>query len=379
MSLAKLHAQTISLKQLELIRLDLPQKATFKSGIGLRKSKETLLVRWTDEEDYVGYGECSCRPDPYYSAEFLDAASTMLQKFVFPFLKNEQTYGDVLTVMRRSRGWTFTKSAVEAAMLSIVQQRGDFQLSDVLQKEPLTHVPVGISLGIYDDPGHFKEVVQQAINDGYQRLKFKISPEVNTANFDAINPLLFDNKTYVGFDANGSFREDSLDTLGYFANTYQVPIEQPTPPGRFDIFREAKNRFPALRVCWDEEVKGIGDLVKLYELGVADELNLKIGRVGGATSSLNIMQYCFDHDIPCWIGGMFETGIGRLQNLDFASYLHQSKAHDMSPSSRYFEEDIIEPSIGMTRGFITVAEAELSAIMEDRIEKYTTNLESVLY
>ena len=75
-----IHTQ-ISLQKLELFSLDLPQKSVFKSGIGIRKSKETLIVKWTDAEGRVGYGECSCRPDPYYSAEFLASAKLLIQHF----------------------------------------------------------------------------------------------------------------------------------------------------------------------------------------------------------------------------------------------------------------------------------------------------------
>ena len=97
----------------------------------------------------------------------------------------------------------------------------------------------------------------------------------------------------------------------------------------------------------------MGDVIKLHHLGLLDELNLKIGRVGGLLTSIEILEYCRQHDIPCWIGGMFETGIGRIWNLRLAAYLSQAKAHDLSPSARYFEEDLVQPGIQMTNGFLT--------------------------
>ena len=365
--------QTITLRQIELLRVDLPQKATFTSGIGVRKSKETLIVKWTDAEGRIGYGECSCRPDPYYSDEFLDASTIMLQKFVLPHLKASQTYQDVLNILKRNRGWYFTKSAVEAAMYQILKQQSDYTIAKDLNKPVLDQVPVGISLGIYDDVAEFKDVVQNAIDVGYHRLKFKISPNINTKNFDAINPILFDNNVYVSFDANGSFYENDIDTLGYFANTYKNAIEQPTPPSRFDIYIKAKQEHPKLKVCFDEEVKNIGDLVKLKSLNMIDELNLKVGRVGGITSSVQILNYCFDQNIPVWVGGMFETGIGRLQNLEFASYLNKAQAHDMSPSSRYFKEDILSEEVTMTNGYIDVNKTMQFTVVPETLEKYTTN------
>ena len=346
--------QTISLKKLELHVLDLPQKNHFTSGIGIRTSRRTLIVKWIDKEGRIGYGECSCRPDPYYSAEYLDGAVLLIQKFVAPLLKTYQTFQEVLDILKRIRGWNFTKSAVESAAFQLARSQSGYDISKDIKAEAIAQVPVGISLGIYQDKSEFYDVVQKAIEEGYQRLKFKISPTANTELFDHINPLLFDNNVHTGFDANGSFYHKDLDKLGYFVNTYRTIIEQPLPPSRFDVYLAAKAQFPDLMVCADEEVKSMGDLIKLHQLGAIDQLNLKVGRVGGVSASIEMMNYCYDHNISCWIGGMFETGIGRLLNLEFASYLSHAKAHDLSPSARYFLEDIIAPEVTMNKGFVDV-------------------------
>lgn len=369
-----IHTQ-ISLQKLELFSLDLPQKSVFKSGIGIRKSKETLLVKWTDAEGRVGYGECSCRPDPYYSAEFLASAKLLIQQFIAPNLKSVQTYGEVLSIMKKIRGWNFTKSAVESAMFQIMKQvNPDFQLSKYLKSSKIDDIPVGISLGIYTDFAAMQAVVQQAIDEGYKRVKFKISPFVNTKLFDKINSLLFDNQVHVSFDANGSYDFKDLEKMEYFVKTYDTHIEQPTAPSRYDIFAEAKKMYPTMKVCFDEEVKGIGDVVKLHRLNVLDELNLKIGRVGGISKSIQILNYCHENEIPCWIGGMFETGIGRMQNLELAQFLPNATAHDLSPSSRYFKEDIIAPEIEMRNGFINVEKALQNQAVQEKIDKYSSSV-----
>ncbi len=369
-----IHTQ-ISLQKLELFSLDLPQKSVFKSGIGIRKSKETLIVKWTDAEGRVGYGECSCRPDPYYSAEFLASAKLLIQHFIVPYLKASQSYNDVLLIMKKIRGWNFTKSAVESAMFQIIKQvNPDFQLSEKLKSSKIDDVPVGISLGIYTDFAEMKAVVEQAIDEGYKRVKFKISPFVDTKLFDKINPLLFDNQVYVSFDANGSYDYQDLGKMAYFVNTYDAYIEQPTAPSRYYVFAEAKKIYPTMKVCFDEEVKNMGDLVKLKSLNVIDELNLKVGRVGGISNSIEILNYCYENDIPCWIGGMFETGIGRLQNLELAQFLPNATAHDLSPSSRYFKEDIIAPEIEMKNGFINVEKALQNQAIQETIDKYSTEV-----
>jgi len=369
----KLFEQVVSLAALEFYQIELPQKSHFTSGIGHRKSREALIIRWVDLDGRVGYGECACRPDPYYSAEYRDGGLDMIQRFIVPKLKRHQTYRDLLKILKGIRGWNFTKTAVEAAAFQIARTQCDFDLSKSMPVDPIGKIPVGISLGIYKDKVECYDVVQQAIEDGFQRVKFKISPTVDTSVFNHINPLLFDNKVHTGFDANGSFHMEDLDAFEYFARTYDTVIEQAFPPSRFDVFLEAKKRFPNLKICADEEVKCIGDLIKLHQLQAIDELNLKIGRVGGIADSIEILNYCYEENIPCWIGGMFETGIGRLVNLEFASYLPNAKAHDLSPSARYFLEDIINPEVTMEKGFVVLENHKDCEVATEILEKYTTH------
>lgn len=362
----------LSLSDITIYRLNLPQKEEFVSGIGVRKSREALIIRWTDQKGRVGYGECSCRPDPYYSAEFIDGAIQMVQKFVIPHLKENQTFGDLLKILARIRGWNFTKAALEAAALSILEQENPtLDLFAKLQSEPLTKVPVGISLGIQQDPQAFKKKVEESIAEGYKRLKFKISPTSNSEYFDLVNPMLFEAGVNISFDANGSFGMNDLDQLEYFVETYSGMIEQPFSPNRLDVLLSARDRFPKLKICFDEEVKSLGDLMKLHQLGLVGEVNLKIGRVGGWVESLKIIQYCEAHSIQCWIGGMFETGIGRIWNLRFASFLPNAIAHDLSPSDRYFAEDLVSPGVRMKEGHVYVDTLSQSQVIPEIVNKYT--------
>ena len=363
--------QEISFKSLRLIHLDLPQKEQFISGIGVRNSREALIVEWEDRNGIKGYGECSCRPDPYYSDEFISGAIKLVEQFVVPFMVEEQSFSTLIQQLNKIRGWNFTKAAVEMAALDVIRQNSGRSPFDIFDEEPLNEVPVGISLGLYSDLEKMKKAVSDAINTGYKRLKFKISPAVRTDYFDIINPILFEANTFVSFDANGSFTENDLDLFGYFVNTYHSMIEQPFAPGNFDVLLKAKKKYPDLFVCFDEEIKSLGDLIKLHHLGVLDEVNLKLGRVGGVMKSIEIIQYCSRHNIPCWIGGMFETGIGRMLNLQMASFLPNARAHDLSPSDRYFLEDIIQPGVKMSEGCVDIISLRDCKIKKELIEKYT--------
>ncbi|RMG25992.1 MAG: hypothetical protein D6730_09855 [Bacteroidetes bacterium] len=334
----------VSFRQLELILLDLPQKEVFRSGIGLRKSRKALIVKWIDADGAFGYGECSCRPDPYYSDEFLEAALLLIRRFVVPGLPGCRTYGELLALHRKIRGWPFTKAAVEFALHDLIMRKHGSSMFQHWHRKPLQRVPIGISLGIQPSADALLESVARAQAAGYRRLKFKISPDTPAAHFLQLRNQL--QGAYISFDANGTFYPQHLPALEVYAG-FDSMVEQPFPPGRLDFVAQARQAIPQLYICLDEEVKGMGQLISAQKAGALDELNLKPGRVGGLYNSLLIAEYCLQQGIPCWIGGMFETGIGRSLNLRLAAYMTQARAHDLSPSHRYFEKDVLSRPIEM--------------------------------
>jgi O-succinylbenzoate synthase len=56
-----------------------------------------------------------------------------------------------------------------------------------------------------------------------------------------------------------------------------------------------------------------------------------------------VYRACFENNVPLWIGGMLETGIGRAANLAFASLPGVTFPSDISATDRYFLTDITEP------------------------------------
>ena len=119
------------------------------------------------------------------------------------------------------------------------------------------------------------------------------------------------------------------------------------------------------------DIESYGNLVSLVLQ--MDEVNIKPGRVGGLYASLQMIDYCKNHGLSAWIGGMFETGIGRAQNLQVAALLKDAKAHDLSPSSRYFSKDVLEVPIAMDNGHIDAEYFMNVKVDEQALERMTVH------
>ena len=360
--------QEVSLRRLEILEVVLPQVESFRSAVGVRRERRALYVRWFDRDGAWGLGECSCRPDPYFSGEFLDGARTVLSEFVVPALPSRGRVAEISRQLARVRDWPFTTAAVLDAIFDLLRRTGGDDPLSVWPYPRASRVPVGISLGLFEEPEQAVERVAAGVAAGYRRIKLKIAPKMNRATLEAVRAAFPD--FHIGFDANGSFGEQDLDFVASLAELDPVMLEQPFAPDRLDLCRRLRTRRPGLGICLDESLTGIGSVETARWVGALDEVNLKPGRVGGPLESLRILEHCRRHQLPAWIGGMFESGVGRMANLRFATCLPDAEAHDLSPSRRYFTTDIVTEPVEMDAdGFIDLTNDGPVEIDEENLER----------
>lgn len=330
---------TFTLRHLELLTVEIPHKRSFQSAVGQRHSRKALLLRWTDQDGETGIGECSCRPDTYYSHEFLNGVELLITEQIFPQLKPTMTHDDLAGILGRIRGWPFARSTVWDAVYDLQRRKGYQDPIEHWNVPQQSRIPVGISLGLYNNTEVLLQAVSEAHQEGYRRIKLKIKPGLPAHYLAEVHAAFPDQ--CLSWDANGSFSEENMDELVALAALNPHSIEQPFAPDRLDLSAELKRRAPTARVCLDEGVAAIGHLLTALQLKALDELNIKPGRVGGIDTAIALAQRCKQEGIQAWVGGMFECGIGRVANLRFASCLPEAVAHDLSPSQRYFAEDLI--------------------------------------
>ncbi|MFQ5674436.1 MAG: o-succinylbenzoate synthase [bacterium] len=357
------------------MKVTVPLKEPFRSAIGIRNDRLALFVIWFDKHGNWGIGECSCRPDPFFNGEFLDGAVAVIRDFIFPLLPAAASLAEINRALGKIRNWPFTRAAVLDAALDLLRRTGHPDLLDAMPGERVVRIPVGISLGLFASPGQAVQRVRRAVEEGYRRVKLKISPSMDWATLAAIRSEF--PQLHLGFDANGSFTADDLDFLFGLAKFDPVMVEQPFAPHRLDLCVKLKQKTPDLKICLDESISSIGELITAHQVHAFDELNVKPGRLGGAIETVRILAACKERGIPAWVGGMFETGVGRLANLRVASCLPDAQAHDLSPASRYFARDVVKQPVTMDAdGFIELRddspiELDNQALAEFQTDKWT--------
>ncbi len=149
-------------------------------------------------------------------------------------------------------------------------------------------------------------------------------------------------------DANSAYTLADAPLLKQLDAFHLMMIEQPL--GWDDFYSHAAlQRQLETPICLDECIHDIEHARAAIELGACRIINIKLGRVGGLTAARRHSRPVPSQSIPVWCGGMLESGIGRAHNIAMSSLPNFSLPGDVSASRRYWDQDIIEPEVEVSR------------------------------
>ncbi len=362
----------LKIKSIELTEINLPLVQFFETSFGRTYERRIILVRVEDADGAEGWGEITCGEEPGYSDEWTDSAWVTAEKILAPMAVGREVEfaSGVWDLMKTARGHRMAKAGIETACWDLEAKKLGVplwrHLGGVNQE-----IRCGVSIGIQDSVEQLLEKIQTELDAGYQRIKIKISP---TWDYDVIKAVRahFSDIPLMG-DANSAYTLADIDKLKSLDEFGLMMLEQPLPYD--DIIDHAKlQREIKTPICLDEPIKSPDDARKAIELGSGKIINLKNGRVGGHSQSMQIEKICREAGIPMWCGGMLESGIGRAHNIAISTLAGYTMPGDVSASKRYWHEDIIEPAVEVSpQGTITAPEGPGIGfdVQKNRIEKVT--------
>ncbi|MFM1654515.1 o-succinylbenzoate synthase [Brevibacillus sp. B_LB10_24] len=326
-----------------LRKMQLTLKAPFRTSFGTQTVRSFFLTE-VHTKDHVGYGECVVSANPFYSEETVGTAWHIVEDFLIPMIfeqgeiSHPDEIGRIFGPIRRNN---MAKAALEGAYWDLYAKQQGISLAQALggTKEK---IEVGVSIGIQEEIDDLYRLVEQFLEQGYRRMKIKIKPGKDVSVIRGLRQRFGDIPMMA--DANSAY---TLDDVGIFEQLDEMNlmmIEQPL--AHDDIFDHAKlQRQLKTPICLDESIHSCEDARKAIELGSTRIINIKVGRVGGLSEAKRIHDLCREHGVPVWCGGMLESGIGRAHNIAITSLPNFSLPGDTAGSSRYWQEDIIDPEV----------------------------------
>lgn len=368
--------RAITIEAVHLYPIAMPFVEPLRTSFGMEAFKGAVLVEVVTTEGISGWGEASAAPEPGYSGETVATAYHVLKHFMAPLLVN-QTLDDprqARTILSRVRDHHHARHGIEGAIWDAFARANEMRLADLFASYlPDGHsstgrAVVGVSIGIQPDIEATLAIIRKRLDQGYRRIKLKIKPGWDIDLVRGIRKALPD--IMLMLDANSAYTLADIEHLRLLDDYNLIMIEQPL--SHYDIYEHSKLA-PQLKtpICLDESIRTVNDLKLAIEVGAIGILNLKPARVGSFAESLEIYEVCVQHNLPLWIGGMLETGIGRAANVALASLPGVSLPSDISATDRYFNPDVTEPA------FVLGAESTLAVpdgpgigveVVRDRVE-----------
>lgn len=330
-----------------LYHLRMELRSPFETSFGRIRMRDAILLEAMGE-GITAYGECVADRDPGFSYETTTTAWHILRDFLIPAILDRELVDakDLQRCMAFVHGHPMAKAGLEMAL---------WDMQGKLEGHSLRHllggvreaVEVGVSVGIQESPESLVDVVQDYVEQGYQRIKIKIKPGLEIAETRAVRQAFPDLRLQV--DANSAYTLETAAALAPLDELDLLLIEQPLAED--DLWDHSKLQAQlSTPLCLDESILSPRHARQALEMGACRIINLKAGRVGGLSQALDIHNLCWGRDVPVWCGGMLETGVGRAANLALASLPGFTLPGDISATDRYYADDITHQRFTLNPG-----------------------------
>jgi O-succinylbenzoate synthase len=354
-----------------LRKIDQPLRDAFQTSFATMNDKKYVLLELVDEDDTTGFGESSAFDIPFYNEEFRDGSFVLLKNQLLPRIIGKELShpDDIYPLYADIRRNNMSKSAVNCALWDIYARQHRQTLTAALGG--IRHqVEVGVSIGVQSSPEELVEVVRGYMETGYRRIKMKIKPGKDFKYLAAVRKEFPD--AMLMADANSAYRLKDIEMLKRLDDLNLIMIEQPLEPG--DLVDHATLQAELkTSICLDESITSLEDTRKMIQLKSGRIINIKVARVGGLTIAKQIQAMAAKHGIKCWCGGMLDSGVARAENIAAAALPGYTLPNDIAASERYYDADIIKPTVQLDGTYVNVPRhyGMGYAIDWDNLEKFS--------
>ncbi|MHC5021674.1 MAG: o-succinylbenzoate synthase [Planctomycetota bacterium] len=354
---------SFQVEEIVLHHLRLPLAHPFQTSFQRETVKDTIVVEVRSDAG-SGWGEAPVHAAPKFSGESIESVWVTARDWLAPPLVGRSfdcsgTAYELGELWPKIRGNQIARSGLESALWCLrAQVRGESLAQAYSPPEgepPAETIGVGVSIGIQPDLKSLVARVKEQVEAGYQRVKVKIQPEWDVEPMERLRKEF--PKLLLAADANGAYQPDELELLRPLDPLHLLFLEQPLPPDRLAAHAKWQAQLHT-SICLDESLDSPGRVEEAIEAEACRMVNIKLGRIGGTTAALAARDLCREADWPCWVGGMLESGVGRLHNVALAATAGFTHPGDISASKRYVEHDIIVSEVTVSKdGEITVPTA----------------------
>ena len=367
----------LNIDAIHMREINMPLAHPFETSFGVTTGRRILLTE-LESDGLIGWGECVAGEHPYFSEESIDTAWLITETELAPRLLDADVErgGSCPRIFGQVRGHRMAKAALENAVWDLEAQARRMSLAELLGGVREV-IPCGVSIGLQPSIEQLLDKIDMELAAGYQRIKLKCKPGLDTVLFEAVRRRWPD--IALSCDANSAYRMRDINHVVSWDQYNLAMIEQPLWHDDFYFHSMLQKRLETA-ICLDESIRNRREALAAIDMESCRVINIKVGRVGGFSEAIAVHNAAAERGIPVWCGGMLETGIGRSHNIALSSLSNFSLPGDVSASSRYWTQDIIEPAVTVSsKGEIQVPAAAGRGfeVQRERIEALTVRRQTL--
>lgn len=367
-ALERLDERRLQAASIAVDRFSLAFRHPLRTARTVLTARDGALVTVTDHAGRTGRGECVAFPTDWYLPEVLDDDIAWIREVAAPALAgipfaDPRDVSAFLAGLPGAGEHPLARGAVEPAYWDLFTRISGCPLwklvRDAFDGAPLgdggagageLRVPAGASVGVLP-PAQAAEAARAAVHAGYTRLKMKVAPrsgsvEAVRAVRDACPRLM------VTLDANQGFDALSVEDRAELIALDRLGAAWIEEPGRHEPGASCDERLADLAelqrtmatpVCLDESLVTPADFESALACPELSVIAVKPAKLGGIGPSIDYLRRAMAAGKRVWIGGMFETGIGRRAAAALSALPGIAAPGDISEPSRYLAGDPAEP------------------------------------
>lgn len=329
--------------ELYLVRMHLV--SPWATAYGSDDAVESLVVRMVSD-GLDGWGEANAFQQPTYCSEYSPGLFHVAAHFLAPRLIGQSIAagGDIQRRLAVYKGHPFAKAAFDLAWWDMAAKRAAQPLWKFIGgKAPV--VAPGEDFGVTDSVERLIDQIARAVDRGFPRVKLKVKPGWDLPVVRAVRkrfPALT-----VHVDCNAAYVLNDADVLAQLDELDLAMIEQPL--AHDDLIDHAQlQECIDTPICLDESITSPDKARKAVAIGACRFINIKPGRVGGLTPALQIHDACRSHGIPCWVGGMLDSGLGAHAGAALATLDNMRYPPDIFPSRKFHRRELASSALELS-------------------------------
>ena len=384
-------AKANRIEMLTIYQLGIPFHQAFKHALHSREESDAVIIKVTDSDGRVGFGESL--PRSYVTGETTESMIARVREHLAPRILREsfapgwETVEYLESVLpdwtpsddknKSVLAWNAAFCAVELALLDWTLRRDCCSLADFLP--PVRYEVVYSGVISADAPADAAALAKRMARLGMRQIKVKVGTDDDVARLEAVRKAVGD-EVELRADANGAWTADeAVAQLRRLAAFKLQAIEQPVRADDLVGMKQVRDQ-SGVPIMADESLVTIDQARRLIELGACDFFNIRLSKNAGVAGSLAIANLAHEAGVKIQVGAQVgETGILSAAGRTFAAHLPALSFAEGSFGTWLLAEDVTFENVAFglggrasllkTRGLsVTVKEEALERFAMEKIE-----------